>query len=170
MRFQIPQFIETEDKIVGPFSLKQFLLIGGGVGISLILYFVLNELIWFFVSAIIVSATVALAFVKVNGRSLPIIVFAALSFTWKPHIYVWQPEHPQMPKNEESLQAIVGNRFSLESIVSGLTLRHASEKVKIGTTRSKEKGKMNLDRAKERYQVFEHIAGDRQAARRIDYR
>ncbi|TSC61742.1 MAG: SsrA-binding protein, partial [Parcubacteria group bacterium Athens0416_74] len=32
MQFQVPQFIEVEDKIVGPLTFKQFVFIAGGLG------------------------------------------------------------------------------------------------------------------------------------------
>ena len=34
MRFQLPQFIETEVKIVGPFTLQQFLWVAGGAAFT----------------------------------------------------------------------------------------------------------------------------------------
>ena len=41
MEYQVPQFIEVEDKIFGPFTLKQFIYVAGGVGLCaiLVLYF-----------------------------------------------------------------------------------------------------------------------------------
>jgi len=32
MRFEVPQFIEVEDKIFGPFTWKQFIYLMGGEG------------------------------------------------------------------------------------------------------------------------------------------
>ena len=46
MQFQVPQFIETEDKIVGPFTLRQFIYVAGaGLG-SVILYFSVATWLW----------------------------------------------------------------------------------------------------------------------------
>ena len=38
MRFQVPQFIEIEDKIFGPLTIKQFIYIAGGAGLCFILF------------------------------------------------------------------------------------------------------------------------------------
>ena len=38
MQFQVPQFIEVEDKIVGPLTFKQFIYLAGGGGVIAILY------------------------------------------------------------------------------------------------------------------------------------
>ena len=35
MRFQLPQFIETETKLVGPFTLKQFIYLAGGASVAI---------------------------------------------------------------------------------------------------------------------------------------
>ena len=34
MQFQVPQFLDVEDKIVGPFTIKQFIYLAGGVGMG----------------------------------------------------------------------------------------------------------------------------------------
>ena len=38
MQFQVPQFIEIEDKIFGPLTFKQFIYLAGGVGASIVLW------------------------------------------------------------------------------------------------------------------------------------
>lgn len=37
MQFQVPQFIEVEDKIFGPLTFKQFVYIAGGVALMYLL-------------------------------------------------------------------------------------------------------------------------------------
>lgn len=170
MQFQIPQFIETEDKIVGPLSIRQFIYIGVAGAISMALYFILNAWLWAIISIVLVGASIAFATVKVNGKQLPLILLSAFSYFWKPKTYVWQTEHPSLQKSEAALASTAGSGLSLESILSGMALKSALDKVQVGTSASKEAGKRTLDRLKERYQVFRGIAGDRQAARRIDYR
>lgn len=170
MQFQIPQFIETEDKIIGPFSLRQFAYIGTGGALSLMLYFLIATWLWMIITIVVVGGSVALALMKVNGKSLPQVALSAISYFWKPKIYVWQPEHPSLAKSESAMQATAGSGFSVESILSGMALKNAFDKMQVGTTASKEVGKRTLDRLKDRYTIFQKIAGDRQAARRVDYR
>ena len=38
MQFQVPQFIEVEDKIFGPLTFKQFVYMTGGVGAAYMLW------------------------------------------------------------------------------------------------------------------------------------
>ncbi len=169
MQFQIPQFIETEDKIVGPLSLRQFLYIAAAVGVSVLLYFMLQTWLWVILSIPIVGGAAAFSFVKINGRPLVKLVQSALFFYWSPQRYVWQPENPGLPKNEETLRS-VGGGFSIEKIVSGLALKNAWQNVQVGNKESTEKAGRALTRLKEQYEVFSVISGERKAARRIDYR
>ena len=38
MRFQTPQFIEIEDRIFGPLTLKQFIYLAGSAGLAFLFY------------------------------------------------------------------------------------------------------------------------------------
>ncbi|MFM2424198.1 MAG: hypothetical protein RLZZ70_589, partial [Candidatus Parcubacteria bacterium] len=38
MQFEVPQFIEIEDKIFGPLTWKQFLYVGGGLSMTAVLF------------------------------------------------------------------------------------------------------------------------------------
>ena|SRR3989344_2752840 len=92
MRFQLPQFIETETKIVGPFTLQQFLWIAGGAAF-LFLLFTLVKGVFFFIFAIpIAGIFAALAFLKIDG--VPLIVYASysLSYFTNPKKYVFKKE------------------------------------------------------------------------------
>jgi hypothetical protein len=46
MRFEVPQFIEIEAKIVGPLTWKQFVYVAGGVGLLVILYLTTNFIVF----------------------------------------------------------------------------------------------------------------------------
>ena len=69
MRFQVPQFIEIEDKIFGPLTLKQFIYLAGGGGISFVIYSIIPYIIvaLFFIVPVMIFS-VALAFYKINGK------------------------------------------------------------------------------------------------------
>jgi len=70
MRYQVPQFIEIEDKIFGPLTFKQFVYIAGGGGICLILFTLLPLFLVVIIGIPIMGFAVALAFFEVNGRPL----------------------------------------------------------------------------------------------------
>ncbi|HWA64530.1 MAG TPA: PrgI family protein [Candidatus Paceibacterota bacterium] len=92
MRFQIPQFIQTEINIVGPFTLKQFLWIAAG-GTVLFLIFSISHSIWAILIAIPVAAiSLAFAFLKIDDMPLINYVANAIAFTFGQKKYLFQPE------------------------------------------------------------------------------
>jgi hypothetical protein len=169
MQFQVPQFIETEDKIVGPLTIRQFIYVAIGGGISALLYFMVQTWVWFILTVILLGAAGALAFVKVGGRPLIDIALAAAGFYWKPQTYVWQPEHPVVNIGQGAKdKGQVEGGFSLEKIVSGIALHKRWENLQTGEKIKPEKAiEKKMDN---RYLIFERRTGERRAARRVDYR
>ena len=69
MQFQVPQFIEVEDKIFGPLTLKQFFYVLGGGATIFILYALVRPMFLMFLLAIPVAIFFGmLAFYKVNSQ------------------------------------------------------------------------------------------------------
>lgn len=89
LRFQLPQFIEHEAKVVGPFTLRQSIYLGAPLVISFFLYFLLPTLIFFVALIVLESIGVALNFVKIGGKSLPAVLLHALGFIVAPKTYIW---------------------------------------------------------------------------------
>ena len=93
MRFQVPQFIEVEDKIFGPLTLKQFIYLAGGAGLSFAIYRVLGSFIFAIVPMLIImSFSVALAFYKINNKPFIYVVEAAFKYFFSSKLYIWKKE------------------------------------------------------------------------------
>ena len=90
MEFSVPQFIERKPKIVGPFTLGQFIYIAVAGGICLILYFTIPFFYFILLTIILVGAALALAFFNVNGLPLPTVIKNFIFFTIFPKIYIWK--------------------------------------------------------------------------------
>jgi len=92
MRFQLPQFIETEIKIVGPFTLQQFLWVAGGAAFVFLLYMLVKGILFFILAIPIAGIFLALAFLKIDG--VPLIVYASysLSYFTNPKKYIFKKE------------------------------------------------------------------------------
>ena len=91
-RYQTPQFVEHEAKVIGPLSFRQAAFVGGPLPVVLLLYFILSSnLILFVAIAILVEGIgVMLAFVKVEGKSVPQLIMHMFFFGLKPKMYVWK--------------------------------------------------------------------------------
>lgn len=90
MRYQVPQFIEVEDKIFGPFTFRQFSYLVGGAGMCFIIYKITNS---FFIGLpfmmVAAGLSCGLAFYKINNRPLIETIEAAFKFGFTKRLYIW---------------------------------------------------------------------------------
>lgn len=175
MQFQIPQFIETEDKVVGPFSIRQFIYVAIAGGFCFMLYFAVKAWLFAILSIPALGIAFSFAFIKVNGVPLTRVAMAAFNFYWKPQTYVWQPEHPEVQKRPETLAGVTATAtpqgISLENVVSGIALRSAWQNLQTGTKAAPRVSSQQFyGKVQEKYEVFRRMSGERNAARRIDYK
>jgi hypothetical protein len=97
MEYQVPQFIEVEDKIFGPFTLKQFVYVAGGVGLCAILLLYLPLILGIILAIPVAAFTAALAFYKINNKPFVDILEAAFNYYIGNRLYLWKKEKPQTP-------------------------------------------------------------------------
>ena len=103
MRFQVPQFIEVEDKIFGPLTLKQFIYLAGGGGLSFIIYILVNNLLLSAIPiAIIVGISIALAFYKINKKPLINVIEYAFKYYLGNKLYIWKKQETPRPQTTEA--------------------------------------------------------------------
>lgn len=101
-QFQVPQFITVEDKVIGPFTIKQFLYLAAGGGVALAAYIFLHSILFFPTAALVGALTGALAFLKVNERPFPIVLKNAMVYLIRPRLYIWKKEESmRVPKPED---------------------------------------------------------------------
>lgn len=90
MEFTVPQFIEKEPKIVGPFTFKQFIFIGIAGGLSIFLFFTVPIPVFIILAVILLGGAFSLAFLKIERTSLPVFIKNFFIFIFKPKIYLWK--------------------------------------------------------------------------------
>jgi hypothetical protein len=92
MQFSVPQFIDVEDKIVGPFTAKQTVYLMGGGAIMLVAFTVFNTIFFIMVSAVVLPITLGFVFYKPRGTSMAKYVSGVIEFLTTEHLYVWRRE------------------------------------------------------------------------------
>jgi len=98
MTTKIPQNIDKEDKLVGPLTLKQFLYLLGGSGLtfSIYQYYVSGYLFFTEFVAIglfIMVFAIMLAFGQINGRPFITFLSSIGSFIVTPKLRLWRKEN-----------------------------------------------------------------------------
>src|ERR1700722_10293288 len=90
MQFQVPQFIEVEDKIFGPLTLKQFIYLAGGAGLCFLLYEFLPHIVAIPLMLVAAGFSAALAFYKINNKPFINVVEAAFKYFFASKLYIWK--------------------------------------------------------------------------------
>lgn len=102
-QFQVPQFITVEDKVVGPFTIKQFAFIAAGGLLIVFLKSFFEGTLLFILSIMIAGVALGLAFLKINEQSLPVVIKNAFFYLLRPRLFIWKQE--DMKKNKKTQEA-----------------------------------------------------------------
>ncbi|MEK7567650.1 MAG: PrgI family protein [Patescibacteria group bacterium] len=115
MQYQVPQFIEVEDKLFGPLTLKQFIYLAGGVGIAVVLYiFIPIKFIAIIIAVPFVAFAIALSFYKINSKPFIFTLEAAVGYWLKNKLYIWK----KTTKKIEAKKEMVDEGPSIETLLA----------------------------------------------------
>jgi hypothetical protein len=104
MQFKVPQFLEIEDKIFGPFTFREFVYLAGGAGICFVLYKLLG-LLWGAIPILLVAGfSGMLTFYRPNNKPFLDMIEAGFKFGVQSKLYIWKRRqikaHSQKPAAE----------------------------------------------------------------------
>jgi len=92
-KFIVPLFVTRESKIIGPLTFPQFVLVAISGGICLVLFFLFgrkNLAAFIPIAILLMGGSLALAFMKYGGHSLPVLLKNFWNYTLMPKIFIWQ--------------------------------------------------------------------------------
>jgi len=112
MEYQVPQFIEVEDKIVGPLTLKQFIYLGGGAGLCVVLFLELPLILAVILGVPVAAFAGALAFYKVNGKTFTDLLEAGANYYIGGKLFLWK--HDSTPQAEAPVTPLEAARAKAE--------------------------------------------------------
>lgn len=91
-QYVVPQFIDAEDKIFGPVTARQFIILMVTALIIFLLYKLLS-FVWFLVTGLpILGIGGALAFTKINGQPFHFFILNLVQTMKKPKLRIWDKE------------------------------------------------------------------------------
>ncbi len=90
--FNVPQFIDVEDRIVGPITVRQFLTMMGGGVVVVALYRLVPFNFFLGLGGLIVLVTTAFAFVRINGQPLHLFLVNITQTINRPRLRIWKKE------------------------------------------------------------------------------
>jgi hypothetical protein len=112
MQFPVPQFIDVEDTVVGPLTVKQSVYLGAAAVIVFMASLIFTPVFAILIALPALGAGIALSFYKPNGRPLIVYIANFFLFTAKAKLYVWR-------RDPEGI--IIKRAIKKESIKDGIT-------------------------------------------------
>lgn len=104
-KFIVPQFIDNEDKILGPITVRQFLIL---LAAALVLFaeFSILALPYFILTGLLtVGIAGVFAFVKINGQPFHLFFLNAVQTKLRPKLRVWNKT-----LNDGELRALINTK------------------------------------------------------------
>lgn len=91
-QFVVPQFIDVEDKILGPVTTRQFAILMVTALVGFIVYKLLS--LWYAVAidAVLLAMALTLAFVRVNGQPFHYFLLNFVQTFRRPPVRVWNKD------------------------------------------------------------------------------
>lgn len=113
MEYQVPQFIEVEDKIIGPLTLKQFIYLAGAGGLCIVFFVYLKMIFAILLSVLVVGLAAALAFYKVNGKPFIEVLEAGFSYYTGAKLFLWKRREPKAGEESAAAEAAAATAAAL---------------------------------------------------------
>lgn len=104
-QFVVPQFIDVEDKIFGPVTTRQFIILLAGGLLVFIAYKFADLALFVVILALVGGFSLVLAFVKINGQPFHYFLLNIFQTLRRPSLRVWN----NTPSKEE-LKYLIDNQ------------------------------------------------------------
>ncbi|MCF6276257.1 MAG: PrgI family protein [Candidatus Magasanikbacteria bacterium] len=92
-QFVVPQFIDVEDKIFGPVTTRQFLILLVTALILFIIFKLADIVLFGLLTLLLGGFSLVVAFVKVNGQAFHYFILNIFQTLKKPGLRVWKKDY-----------------------------------------------------------------------------
>jgi len=101
-QFVIPQFIDEEPHILGPITVRQFLLLLIAGFFIFLSYRLADTALFIVLTIVLLSVSLILAFVRVNGRPFHFFLLNLVQTLQRPRLRIWRKEVSKEEIQDES--------------------------------------------------------------------
>ena len=124
MQFKVPQFLDIEDKIFGPFTFREFAYLAGGAGLCFVLYKLLGLLFGAIPILLMAGFVLALTFYHPNNKPLINTLGAGFKYFTQSKLYIWKKSvENKNDKQQNEIQNQIALNRANELRLSGSKLR-----------------------------------------------
>lgn len=101
-QFTVPQFIDVENKIIGPITVRQFIIFLAAAIIIGLSYRLFDFSLFSTIAIFVLVLAALFAFVKINGQPFHLFVLSAVQTLRRPKLRVWNKRLLADGWNEET--------------------------------------------------------------------
>ena len=105
-QFTVPQFIDVEDKMIGPITARQFIIMLSGFMVIALFYKILDFSAFLFFGLIVFAISGIFAFFKVNGMPFHFFILNFVQTYGEPFLRVWNNDYARDKNFNEIEDAI----------------------------------------------------------------
>lgn len=139
MQFKVPQFIDVEDKLFGPFTFRQFAYLVGGAGAVFVIYKVMPLWIGIFLIIPVAGLSAALTFYKINNKPFIYYLQAGINYALQSKLYIWKQRLVKPTDKHEDDQVAMPPKISMVPKMSSSKLKDLSWSLDVQETESEDK-------------------------------
>lgn len=88
-QFTVPQFIDVENQIIGPLTVRQFMILLAAAIIVGVTYRLFDFGLFLTVAAVVVILAATFSFAKINGRPFHFFILNAVQTWRRPGLRIW---------------------------------------------------------------------------------
>ena len=118
MQFKVPQFLEIEDKIFGPFTFREFVYLAGGAGLCFTLYKLLGLVLGVIPILAVAGITLALTFYHPNNKPFINMLESGFKYWTQSKLYIWK-KRVEKKKSDAEEQAISNDANKIRMMKEG---------------------------------------------------
>ncbi len=142
-QFTVPQFIDVEDKIIGPITARQFVIMLSGFMLMALCYRLFKFTFFLVACVLIFGVSGVFAFLKINGMPFHFFILNFVQTSKRPFLRVWnsrlQKELPVQDEKEQVPEEIPYFK------PKPLTISHLAELALIVDTQGSFKGGQDIN-------------------------
>ncbi|MDD2758545.1 MAG: PrgI family protein [Patescibacteria group bacterium] len=88
-QFVVPQFLDVEDKIFGPITARQFVILLVATLVLFVAYKLADTTLFIFLLALLGGGSLIIAFVKINGQPFHYFLLNIIQTVRRPSLRIW---------------------------------------------------------------------------------
>ncbi len=129
---------------------------------SFIAFYIFNFFFWLLLTILLAGIAVVLAFVKINGQSMPTIIKSAFGYLWRPRLYTWQRAISETVFDVSELEKLKETR-------SKMSIQEKLKSIALNITTGKVFSPKKFRQEQAQYQVVTYLTGEKEVAKRVDF-